>query len=44
MNLTYLPKKAVHEIAHADDVDPTIGGVVFVQLKLRMRSILPRAD
>lgn len=36
MNLTYLPKKAVHGIGHANDVDPTIGGVVFVQFKLRM--------
>jgi len=37
LNLTYLPKKAVHDIAHANDVDPTIGGVVFFQLKLRLK-------
>jgi len=34
INLTYLPKKAVRDIAHADDVDPGIRGVVFVQFKL----------
>lgn len=36
LNLTYLPKKAVHDIAHANVVDPTIGGVVFMQFKLRL--------
>ena len=34
INLTYLPKKAVQEMDHARIVDPTISGVVFVQLKL----------
>lgn len=38
INLTYLPKKAVHDIARANVVDPTIGGVVFMQFKLRMAS------
>ncbi len=36
INLTYLPKKAVHDIGHANVVDPTIGGVLFLQVKLRM--------
>ncbi|MDZ7642988.1 MAG: hypothetical protein U5K76_01385 [Woeseiaceae bacterium] len=38
INLTYLPEKAVHDIAHANVVDPTIGGVIFLQFKLRMGS------
>ncbi len=38
VNLTYLPKKAVHDMAHANVVDPTIGGVVFMQFKLRMNT------
>lgn len=37
INVTYLPKKAVHDIAHANVVDPTIGGVVFMQFKIRMQ-------
>lgn len=41
INLTYLPKKAVHDIAHADVVDPTIGGVVFMQFRIRMDAFLP---
>ncbi len=36
VNLTYLPKMAVHDIARADVVDPTIGGILFLQFKLRM--------
>jgi len=38
MNLTYLPKKAVHDIANAHEVDPTIGGVVFIQFKIRTQA------
>ncbi|MBT8084229.1 MAG: hypothetical protein HKN35_06130 [Woeseia sp.] len=41
INLTYLPKKAVHDIAHANVVDPTIGGVVFVQFKVSMDAFIP---
>ena len=41
INLTYLPQKAVHDIAHADVVDPTIGGVIFMQFKIRMDAFLP---
>ncbi|ANO52089.1 hypothetical protein [Woeseia oceani] len=36
INLTYLPKKAVHDMAHANVVDPNIGGVIFMQFKFRM--------
>ncbi len=42
INLTYLPKKAVHDMAHANVVDPTIGGVVFLQFKVTMDAFLPR--
>lgn len=41
INLTYLPKKAVHDIAHANVVDPNIGGVVFMQFKISMEAFLP---
>ena len=36
INLTYLPKMVVHDMAHANVVDPTIDGVFFMQFKLRM--------
>ena len=36
MNITYLPKKIVHDIARANVVDPTIGGVFFLQFKFRL--------
>lgn len=36
INLTYLPEKAVHDIAHANVVDPSIGGVFFMQFKFRL--------
>ncbi len=36
VNLTYLPQKVVHDVAHANVVDPTIGGVFFMQFKLRL--------
>lgn len=36
LNLTYLPKKAVRDIGRAHELDPTVGGVVFMQFKLRM--------
>jgi len=41
-NLTYLPEKAVHDIAHANVVDPSIGGVLFMQFKVRMDAFLPQ--
>lgn len=36
INLTYLPEKAVHDVAHANVVDPSIGGVFFMQFKFRL--------
>lgn len=38
VNVTYLPRKAVHDMAHANVVDPTIGGIVFMQFKLRLQN------
>jgi hypothetical protein len=36
INIAYIPRRAVHDIAHADVVDPTIQGIVFLQLKVRL--------
>lgn len=36
VNVTYLPKKIVHDFAHANVVDPNIGGVFFLQFKFRL--------
>lgn len=33
-NLTYIPKIVIHDIAHADRVDPNIRGVFFLQAKI----------
>jgi hypothetical protein len=41
-NLTYLPKKAVQDIIHADMADPTISGIVFLQFKVRISQFLAR--
>jgi len=34
VNLTYIPRLVVHDFAHADQVDPNIGGVFFLQAKI----------
>jgi hypothetical protein len=36
LNLTYIPKMLVHDFAHADRVDPNIGGVFFLQAKITL--------
>jgi hypothetical protein len=36
LNLSYVPKKVVHDFAHANVVDPNIDGVFFLQFKLRI--------
>lgn len=36
LNLTYVPEIAVREIAHADQVDPNIRGVFFLQAKITL--------
>jgi len=34
LNLSYVPQMAVHDIAHADEIDPNIKGVFFLQAKI----------
>jgi hypothetical protein len=36
INLSYIPKKFVHDVGHANVVDPNIGGIIFLQAKIRM--------
>ena len=36
LNLSYVPEMAVHKIAHADEVDPNIRGVIFLQAKIAL--------
>lgn len=41
INVTYLPTSAVEEIMDTAIVDPTISGILFVQLKVSINSVLP---
>ena len=36
INLSYVPKKAVHDVGHANVMDPGIGGIIFLQAKIRL--------
>lgn len=38
LNLTYLPQHAVNELTRADRRDPSMNGILFMQLKLDMRA------
>ena len=40
-NLTYLPRKAVEKTTNANIVDPTVTGILFLQLKVSMNQLLP---
>ena len=40
-NLTYLPRKAVETTTNSTIVDPTISGILFVQLKVSLDQLLP---
>ena len=42
INLTYVPKQAVHNFSEADTVDPNIDGVFFLQFKIRLDNQLRR--
>jgi len=44
MNLTYVPRTAVHEFLDADIVDPGMTGIVFLQFKVSVDRLLPPAD
>ena len=41
LNLTYLPKKAVEEITNSTVLDPTLSGILFLQVKVSMEQLLP---
>ncbi len=41
LNLTYLPKVAVEQFMQMEVVDPTISGILFVQLKVSIDRLLP---
>ena len=40
MNLTYLPRQAVEETTNSTVVDPTISGIVFLQVKVNLTRLL----
>ncbi len=40
LNLSYVPKKFVHDYAKANIVDPNIDGVFFLQIKIRLDQFL----
>jgi len=42
INLSYVPKRAVHNFSEADTVDPNIDGVFFLQFKIRLDNQLRR--
>lgn len=41
LNLTYMPKKAVEEITNANMVDPTLSGILYLQVKVSLEQLLP---
>ena len=41
LNLTYMPKKAVEMTTNSDMVDPTLSGILFLQVKVSMDQLLP---
>jgi len=44
MNLTYMPRDAVQEFVNAEFVDPSISGIVFLQVKVSVDRLLPSAN
>ena len=41
LNLTYMPKKAIEETTNSHLVDPTLSGILFLQVKFSMDQLLP---
>ncbi len=41
LNLTYMPRKAVEETTNSNMVDPTLSGILFLQVKVSMDQLLP---
>lgn len=42
LNLSYVPKMVVRDFANAKSVDPNIGGVFFLQAKIRLDDLFKR--
>jgi hypothetical protein len=42
LNLSYVPKTVVRDFANAKSVDPNIGGVFFLQAKIRLDDLFKR--
>ena len=42
LNLSYVPKTVVRDFANAKSVDPNIGGVIFLQAKIRLDDLFKR--
>ena len=40
INLTYVPKQAVHNFTSANTVDPNIDGIIYFQVKIRLDNLL----
>ena len=40
INLTYVPKQAVHNFTRANTVDPNIDGIFYLQVKIRLDELL----
>ena len=41
LNLTYVPGKAIDEMADANFLDPSLSGILFLQVKIRLDQLLP---
>ena len=41
LNLTYMPKKAIEEFTNSNVVDPTLSGILFLQIKVSLDQFLP---
>jgi len=41
LNVSYIPKKIVHDLGRANLMDPTIGGIFFLQAKFRLDAFFP---
>ena len=41
LNLTYMPSWAVEETTNSSMVDPTLSGILFLQVKVSMDQLLP---
>jgi len=42
INVSYVPKMAVRNVTHADRMDPGIGGIFFIQAKIRLDALFQK--